>query len=81
MQGTESLLAAAGHGPDREEEATAKRISLEAARLLRFLTEHSDGACTLEELGRDLRMSRAASSRALRELEAAGLVSLHVEDG
>lgn len=58
-----------------------KRISTGAAQLLRFLKEHPEGACSLEELAGDVRMSRAACARALRELETAGLVGLHVEEG
>jgi DNA-binding IclR family transcriptional regulator len=65
----------------RQEEATPKRVSVEAARLLRLLKENADGGCSLEELAGDLRMSRARCARALKELEKAGLVSLHVEEG
>lgn len=58
-----------------------KRVSAGADKLLRLLKEQANGACSLEELARDLRTSRAAAARALKELEAAGLVSLHVEEG
>lgn len=58
-----------------------KPVSPRAVKLLRVLKEQTAGACTLEELAKDLRMSRAACSQALRELEYAGLVSLHVEEG
>lgn len=58
-----------------------KKVSTEAAKLLRFVKENADGACSLEELAHDLGISRAAVARAIRELEAAGLISLHVEEG
>jgi DNA-binding IclR family transcriptional regulator len=58
-----------------------KQVSAGAVKLLRLLKEQPEGACRLEELAQDMRMSRAACSRALRELEYAGLVSLHVEEG
>jgi biotin operon repressor len=48
--------------------------------LLRFVKENANGACGLEELAGDLRMSRAAVARAIKELEAAGIISLHVEE-
>ncbi len=80
MQGTGPLLPAPKGWAREQEEATPKTVSVGALKLLRLLKEQADGACSLEELAKDLRMSRAAASRALRELEYAGLVSLHVEE-
>lgn len=80
MQGAGPLLPVPEDGTGTKEDATAKKVSVGALKLLRLLKEQSDGACSLEELAKDLRMSRAACSRALRELEYAGLVSLHVEE-
>jgi DNA-binding MarR family transcriptional regulator len=80
LQGTEPLLPEARGWAREQEEVTAKKVSVGALKLLRLLKEQADGSCSLEELAKDLRMSRAAASRALRELEYAGLVSLHVEE-
>lgn len=80
MLGTQQVLPEAGHRARQQEEATARKVSLDATRLLAHVKAHREGACTLEELARDLRISRAACARALRELEEAGAVSLHVEE-
>ena len=60
--------------------ATPLRISTQSGRLLQFLKDNAQGSAELGELARDLRMSRAAVARALRELERTGLVSLHIEE-
>ncbi len=75
MPGTQPLLAAKDGRA-----TTAKKVSLAAARLLRRIKEHPDGACELRELAQELRMSKAACARALRELDYAGLINLHVEE-
>ena len=60
--------------------ATPLRIARDSGRLLQFLKDNAQGSAELGELARDLRMSRAAVARALRELERTGLVSLHIEE-
>ena len=60
--------------------APTLRISVESGRLLTYLKANAQGSAELGEVARDMRMSRAAVARALRELERTGLVSLHIEE-
>ncbi len=56
------------------------RISEDAGRLLRWVREHPQDKCLLEELARDLRLSKTATARALKELEHVGLVNIYAEE-
>ena len=55
-------------------------ISEDADHLLRWVKEHPLDKCLLEELARNLSISKTAVARALKELERVGLVSMYVEE-
>lgn len=55
------------------------KLTPQASKVWRLLTERG-AAYTLTEITRDLSMSKTVITRALAELEEAGLVSLSMED-
>ncbi len=55
------------------------KVSSDAGRVLRLITEQQESEYTIEEMARELRLSRTATGRALAELEDAGAISIEEE--
>lgn len=55
------------------------KVSSQAGAMLRLITEHIEGEYTIEEVAKELRMSKTAAGRALSELEDAGAISIEEE--
>ena len=55
------------------------KVSADAGRVLQLITEHEQGEYTIEELARELRLSRTATGRCLAELEDAGAILIEEE--
>ena len=58
---------------------TQTKVSSDAGRVLRLIREHEQAEYTIEELARELRLSRTATGRAMAELENAGAITIEEE--
>ncbi len=55
------------------------KVSANAGKVLQVARDNPTGHYTIEELAHELRLSRTAVARALRELEEAGAVTIEEE--
>ena len=55
------------------------KVSANAGRVLKVAKDNPTGQYTIEELAHEVRLSRTAVARALRELEEAGAVTIEEE--
>lgn len=55
------------------------KVSSQAGAVLKLIKEHEAGESSIEEMSRELRMSKTAVGRALAELEDAGAITIEEE--